>query len=525
MKSLAGVPLVTLYKMYHSHSITPAILAVVVLYFFLRNLTRKATLPPGPRALPFVGNFHQLPRKDPFKVYQSWSKSYGSSVIYMHIFGREFVVLNSLKAITDLFEKRSSKYSTRPRLVMAGELVGRERTALLFLKYGTKWKQCRQVVHGWLKPAAMKNYGPMQENGSYRLLGQLLDNPEDFSQHVRHTSGSTLLKLTYGIECRPVQDPWIGMSEELSKITAVASQPGRWLVDSFPILAYMPTFLPGTGFLHWAKLSRKAAYDLVRKPIEKIEKEMNDGTPNSSWVLEHMVQDSRTKTEKEKDVLICSAGSLYAGGIDTVVSTLRTFFLAMTIHPEIQRRAQEEIDRVIGLDRLPNMDDRCLLPYVAAVIKEVHRINSVAPLVPHSLDEDDVYEGMRIPKGSWVMANIWAVLHDPEVYHNPDSFDPSRYESTPGRNAEPDPTGYAFGIGMGRRFCPGMHYAEAAIFINVVQVLSVFNISPPVNVLGEKNIPSFDFDVGHLRTPKIFKCNILPRSQGKIDLVRHALAE
>lgn len=68
---------------------------------------------------------------------------------------------------------------------MAGELVGRDRSAMLFLKYGAKWKQCRQVVHSWLKQGAIHNYASMQENGSHKLLGQLLDNPEDFSQHIR----------------------------------------------------------------------------------------------------------------------------------------------------------------------------------------------------------------------------------------------------------------------------------------------------------------------------------------------------
>lgn len=79
----------------------------------------------------------------------------------------------------------------------------------------------------------------------------------------------------------------------------------------------------------------------------------------------------------------------------------------MVRNPEVQRRAQAEIDSVVGFHRLPQMEDKASLPYIDWIIKETLRINPVAPLVPHSLDKDDIYEGYRIPKGAWVMANVW----------------------------------------------------------------------------------------------------------------------
>jgi len=82
----------------------------------------------------------------------------------------------------------------------------------------------------------------------------------------------------------------------------------------------------------------------------------------------------------------------------------------MTRHPEIQKRLQQEIDSVVGLQRLPQLEDYDSLPYVDCLIKELFRFNVVVPLVPHSLDENDVYDGYHIPKGTWVMANIWCVL-------------------------------------------------------------------------------------------------------------------
>ncbi len=127
-------------------------------------------------------------------------------VIYFHVFGREFVVLNTLKAAFDLFEKRSGVYSTKPRLVhyflfypfevvfvsltlllqvMAGELVARAQTSILFLSYGARLKECRRLVHSWVNKHAVSASWPAQEAGSYKLLGALLDDPEGFSEHIR----------------------------------------------------------------------------------------------------------------------------------------------------------------------------------------------------------------------------------------------------------------------------------------------------------------------------------------------------
>jgi len=80
----------------------------------------------------------------------------------------------------------------------------------------------------------------------------------------------------------------------------------------------------------------------------------------------------------------------------------------MSLSPDVVRKAQGEIDRVIGNDRLPNSMDRPNLPYVEAVVKEVLRWHPVAPMgLPHTSTTEDVFEGYLIPKGSMVIANIW----------------------------------------------------------------------------------------------------------------------
>jgi cytochrome P450 len=88
-------------------------------------------------------------------------------------------------------------------------------------------------------------------------------------------------------------------------------------------------------------------------------------------------------------------------------SILATFFLMMTIHPNVQSRAASEIDRVVGIGRLPHITDRANLPFIDAIIKEVYRFHPVAPLIIHSPLEDDIYEDYLIPKGASVIVNIW----------------------------------------------------------------------------------------------------------------------
>ncbi|KAG7099922.1 hypothetical protein E1B28_001717 [Marasmius oreades] len=493
----------------------------LVAFFYFRHRKATASLPPGPTPLPFIGNLHQLPPVEPYKTYASWTERYGP-IIYMHLFGREFIVLNQLEDVLNLFEKRSSLYSTKPRLVMAGELVGRERTSMLFLKYGPMMQKTRQIVHSWMNPKASKNAYALQELGSLRTILRILETPDRYAQHIRITVGSVILKLTYGIDTEPENDPWIQLSESLSHITAEASKPGRWLVDSFPSMVYIPSWFPGASWKKWGSDSRTVSMNLVRLPYQRVKDKLAEGSQDVSWTASQLAAFGENPTPSEEDALICAAGSLYAGGIDTTTIVIRTFILMMVRYPEIQRRAQEDIDRVVGTHRLPNMGDMDSLPYISYIIKETLRINPLAPVIPHSLDKDDVYKGYRIPKGTWIMANAWAIHHDPTVHKDPDVFNPSRFETTNGNIPERDPSILAFGFG--RRICPGMHLSQASMFLYIAHLLFVYEMSPVPDKDGNCIPPPAAYYATHLRYPEHFPCKFTPRSQERVKLVEDAVA-
>ena len=93
------------------------------------------------------------------------------------------------------------------------------------------------------------------------------------------------------------------------------------------------------------------------------------------------------------------------------VAAIYSFFLVMTLFPEVQKKAQAEIDAVVGSDRLPSFSDRPNLPYCDAIAKEVHRWHVVLPLaIPHRTEEDDWQNGAFIPAGTIVIPNTWLIL-------------------------------------------------------------------------------------------------------------------
>jgi cytochrome P450 len=201
---------------------------------------------------------------------------------------------------------------------------------------------------------------------------------------------------------------------------------------------------------------------------------------------------------------------MYLGGADTTVSALMTFFLAMTLFPDVQKKAQAELDSIMG-DSLPLSADRERLPYIWAVVQETHRWHPVAPMaIPHASTKDDVIRGYRIPKGALVLPNNWWFTHDPAVYPDPMSFRPERFIDTPAHKAEPDPRTWTFGYG--RRVCPGRYVADNALFITIAQSLAVFKIEKLVEN-GKVVEPEMKFEPGVVSHPVPYRTSIKPRSE------------
>ncbi|KAJ6479921.1 cytochrome P450, partial [Mycena vitilis] len=248
---------------------------------------------------------------------------------------------------------------------------------------------------------------------------------------------------------------------------------------------HLPKWMPGAGFLTTAANFRKIVFDTTYEPYLWSKKNLAAGTINLPNMCSTVLEQNPF-TERPEEPLVWAASSVMGGGLDTNTSTVLVFFHAMMGHPTIQARARQEIYDVIGRDRLPTIKDKASLPYVRSLMAEVLRLHPAIPAgIPHALRKDDTYEGMHLPKGSLMIPNVWYMLHDPEVYPDPDTFNPDRYNDLDSEMKKV----WDVAFGFGRRVCPGMLFAEGTFFAIAATVLATCEIIPTVDSKGNNIVP------------------------------------
>ncbi|KAI9448700.1 cytochrome P450 [Lactarius psammicola] len=286
------------------------------------------------------------------------------------------------------------------------------------------------------------------------------------------------------------------------------------LVNFLPSLRHIPSWVPWLSYEPLAQLGKELGRRTMNEPID---------FAVSSLAREQLLEVESLngpQRQRQEDVVKGALGSMYISGVDSTASSMASLFVVLTLYPDVQRRAQAQIDSVISRDRLPTFEDRSRLPYIEAICKELLRWQVVSPQgVPHASTEDGVYRGLFIPKGSLVVTNIWAILHNPDLFPDPETFKPGRFLNEDGTFRD-DPT-ISLAFGAGKRICPGRHLAEATLFTVTASVLSVFNVTKAKDENGHEIpvTPAMQNDAiaSH---PVKFECAINPRDKVAEDLIK-----
>ncbi|KAI1788646.1 CyP450 monooxygenase [Ganoderma leucocontextum] len=477
--------------------------------------------PPGPRPLPFIGNLLDMPTKNVAPTFHQICRKFGG-IVHLSIFGQSTVVIDSYDAAMELLEHRSAHTSDRPRLIMA-ELAGLS-WEFSVEGYTPAWRRYRRTFHEFFHQGAVLQYRSIHLRETRKLLSALLEEPERFLALTHRTVGGAVMDTVYGIEVVDGKNKYVAIAERGAQIFSEITTPGRFLVELFPWLAALPTWFPGTQFQRDAKVWTQELLAVRNVAFDAVIAKMAQGCARPCMTRDLMErtgkQGEKTSTDDEehfRDV----TGVAYVAGVETTFTLMSAFFLAMIRFPDQQRRAQAELDAVVGPDRFPDFSDRDLLPYVNALLKECVRWHTILPLaIPHVTTHDEEFNGFLIPAGSVLVANAWAMSRDPVAYPDPDSFIPDRFlkDGQPDRSVR-DP--FKFQFGFGRRICPGRHFAIDSAFLMIASILHVFDIKPPIDEDGSPLIvdPKIPFDCA-LSRPDPFPCRIVPRSPAKEALIR-----
>ena len=329
--------------------------------------------------------------------------------------------------------------------------------------------------------------------------------------------------MAYGYRVEPLGvDLLVETIEQMMKEFSLAAVPMTWAPDIIPALRYLPDGFPGASFQATARKWRRTIEASAYTPYQFVREQMSQGTNPPSYVsklfkqLRGEAQDGQMTAEDE-EAIIWTAASLYGAAADTTVVSLTAFTLAMLRYPSVQQKAQQEIDAVVGRSRLPTFKDREKLPYVNALVKEVSRWWPIAPMsFPHTVTETFEWRDFTIPKDAFLLPNVHWLLHDDKVYRDPDQFQPERFLDP--RN-EPDPVTEAFGYG--RRICPGRFFADAALYINIVQTLACFSIRKALDENGEEiSVDHVRPTPGILTYPTPFDFRVEPRSEDHVRIIQ-----
>ena len=485
-------------------------LAVIIIdYAHMLNLRRK--MPPGPLPYPIIGNTFSLPDTKPWLYFEQVAKDFKSPVITFWIGRNPTVWLNDAWSASDLLDKRASTFSSRPRMVVFGDL-GFGQESLVSMKYGERFRVHRKLTHMGIGIQQVRNYSSLQSNENKIVLCDLLHSPSHFVAHLERYAASVVSIIGFGRRIQTPEDPIITEVIALMQHAAELNVPGKsfpMLMETFPILAKFPNWMAPWKKGLGSRRGRNFFYALAEEASSSL------STPDC-YAKKLFTEAPKYRLSEVETATL--AGSLFGAGSDTSSSTLITFILACTAFPDTLLLAWEELDRVVGPHRSPTFDDEPNLPYVKAFVKEVFRWRSVAIIggQPHAPTRDEYYNGWLIPKDTWVQGNVWAIHHNDHDFPDPDRFDPTRYlPSSSGKSARPFPNerGYMT-FGWGRRVCVGQALAEQGTFISIARMLWGFRFEKVIDSAGnEVPVDIFDYTDGLNMRPNPFQCQISVRSQ------------
>ncbi|KAG8744299.1 hypothetical protein FRC10_010371 [Ceratobasidium sp. 414] len=360
-----------------------SLLGLVALGVFYRlGSRRRLPLPPGPPGHWLWGNVADInaPHRA-VKAATEYKNTYGD-IVCLRTISSTTVILNDESAVLELLEKRASETADRPRNVFVRKLMGWDNSTVLH-RHNNRHRQLRKNIAIVLQQSQARTYSALHSSNLVQFLRALAKTPEDFMNHIDDSASRFIMRLAYGHDIVE-NDPLVAAVRAGQIYMEDGLATHRW-VNSLPFLRYYPSWAPGGDFQKVAREGLKRRLEFANVPFDTVMDAMRRNAVVRPSFTSRLLEEKGgvNASGEDVDLIKWSATALFGGGTATTVSILATLIFLLALHPDAAKKAQAEIDRVIGRDRLPTVHGRGSLPYVEAVLQEAMRYYPVVPLCIH----------------------------------------------------------------------------------------------------------------------------------------------
>ncbi|XP_060598049.1 cytochrome P450 2C31-like [Ruditapes philippinarum] len=470
---------------------------------------------PGPKGIPFLGSVLSI---NPAKMHLSfceWALKYGR-IFKVKIFGNTVVVLNDFDLVRKVFadKEQIEVFNDRPEMFVGKFALYETSDVILYLDNNKKFMMLKRILQKCLKRQSQTySFRLSFEKELERLKDHLnhLDGKEiEINPLIRHSLANVISILMSGE----------GLTNEESKriwefndnVLYLLETSVNLILSTFPFMRFLPGRL-GTVFSEMMS-SRDWVID---KYFEQCKLNCK---LNSEKGLVYALLAEQENINNEQGVEVITDENIKGIILDLVVAAMKTTnsavaacFLLLLKHPKHVATIQNEIDEIVGQDRVPDEEDQSNMPFCRAFIYEVLRYISHGTLgLPHLATTDYKLEGYTFSKNDIILSNIWFIHHDPEFWDKPWEFHPQRFLDETGNlvPADHDNMRRIATFSVGRRVCIGKDIALTRIFLYMTSILQQFSPLP-----SEKScLPDADphqYNPGLVLEPNYFSCRLIKR--------------
>nr|AIY24998.1 flavanone 3'-hydroxylase [Mangifera indica] len=471
-----------------------------VLIYFLFNIrsffNRKSLrLPPGPKPRPIIGN---LPHMGPMPHHSlaALARTYGP-IMHLRLGFVDVIVAASASVAAQFLKVHDANFSSRPPNSGA-KYIAYNYQDLVFRPYGAKWRLLRKITSVHLfSGKALDDYRLVRQ-GEVAVLTRALASAGlkselvNLAQLLNVCTVNALSRVMLGRRVfgdgtggkDPKADEFKSMVVEVMVLAGVFN-----IGDFIPSLEWLDL----QGVAAKMKKLHKRFDKFLGEIVEEHKMNIHDAKGKQTDLLSTLISlmenpdDGEEKlTETEIKALLLN---MFTAGTDTSSSTTEWAIAELIRHPEILTRVKNELDSVVGRDRLVTELDLPKLTYFQAVIKETFRLHPSTPLsLPRVAAKSCEINGYHIPEGSTLLVNVWAIARDPDEWAEPIVFRPERFLPG-GEKANVDVRGNDYEIipfGAGRRICAGMSLGLRMVQLLTATLIHAFDWDLPSGLTPEK---------------------------------------